>query len=119
MARTIARPVSPKVVFEYENIDAPPTYVEGVQGVITPKGALQIHFFFDYMKPPSELTAKVNQRPAKNDDTRALEVKIANPYEATKGEVHLTRRLEANLILSKGVARELHTWLDTMLEDKK
>ena len=35
----------PPAVVQYDNADAPPAYVESVQGMLTPHGALHLSFF--------------------------------------------------------------------------
>lgn len=108
-----ARP--PKMVVTYESLDVPPQYVEGVQGLLTAKEAVQMYFFTDYIMPPATLEPETTIKEA-GQDTLTVNVDIRDPYGMQSGEIHVTRRIEANLILSVRVLRELRDWADHLLQ---
>ena len=111
MASARTDPKPPKCRIEYENLDMQPRYVEGVQGVPTPRGSVQCYLFSDYVIPPETIVPKT-RRLSKN----IVNIEIQDPYGLQCDQVRIVRRVEANVILSEAAARELHRWLGEYLE---
>lgn len=116
MARAAARSKPPKVTFEYESLDIPPRYVEGVQGVVTAKGAVQIYFFSDFVTPPPRLEPTVRIGDADTEGDVAVDMKLDDPYGLKNANIRVTRRIEANLILPVTALRELHAWSGQLIQ---
>ena len=113
--RSSAAPKPPRVSLEYESVDIPPRYVEGVQGLVTAKGAVQIYFYSDYVVPPATLEAKTRLREADADGV-SVDMRIEDPYGIQGGDVRMVRRVEANLVLSAAALRDLNTWTGQILK---
>ena len=101
------------VIVEYEIAGLPPAYVEGAQGMFTPKGAMHISFFSEYNKGRQEIECPTRLSP----DGLTLQVKHPDPYSPHGGKVHIVRRVESNLILPAGFLRELIPWLELKLRE--
>ena len=114
MARK-ATGTGPSAVVQYENADAPPAYVESVQGMLTPQGALHLSFFSEYLKHRAELPAKVH--PRIDSGGKGLEVLPGDPFGFDGKEICLVRRVEANLIMTDEAVRRLLPWLQTKLNE--
>ena len=116
MARAAARPKPPKVTVEYESLDVPPRYVEGVQGLVTNKGAVQMYFFSDLVTPPPRLDPTVRIGDADSEGDIAVDMKIDDPYGLKDGNLRVTRRIEANLVLPVAALRDLHAWSGQLIQ---
>ena len=116
MARVTTRPKIPKANIEYEALDAPPRYVEGVQGLVTNKGAVQIYFFTDFVTPPPRLDPEVRTRDTDSDGEFSVDMKIDDPYGMKDGNIRVTRRIEANLVLTVAALRDLHVWSGQLIQ---
>ena len=113
MANVRDVPKPPEINVEYENLDTPPRYVEGVQGLITPKGAVQVYFYSDLIVPPQEIETSATKAA---EGTADLQIKIEDPYSLSTGSIHIVRRIEANLILPIGAVQDLHNWTAQFLQ---
>ncbi len=111
MATARTDPKLPEYRIKYENLDMPPRYVEGVQGIPTPKGSVQCYLFSDYVMPPEMIEPK-----ATRVNENILNIEIQDSYGLQRDQVRMVRRIEANVILSQAAARELHRWLGEYLE---
>ena len=105
-----------KIVIEYEGTDLPPVYVEGAQGMTTPKGFLQVSFFSEYVKARGNLGAKVMET-AESAGVTSMRIQAEDPYGLDKGEMRIVRRIEANLILSPPALRDIVSWLQLKLHE--
>ena len=114
MARSASRPKPPDVVIEYENLEASPSYIEGIHGLVTPKGAVQMYFYSDYVTPPLRLEPETSLPEA--DEEQGFRVKVDNPYQTMSGGVRIVRRIGANLVVTPNVLREIHTWMGNLLQ---
>ena len=116
MARAATRPKPPKVTVEYESLDVPPRYAEGVQGLITTKGAVQMYFFSDFVTPPASIEPTVRFGDTDAGGDVRVDMKIDDPYGLKGGKLRVTRRIEANLVLPLNALRELHTWTGQLIQ---
>ena len=114
MASAETGPETPSIRIDYENLDMPPRYVEGAQGIPTPKGALQCYLFSDYVVPPQTMVPEAKTR-KEGENAFAVDMRVQDPYGLQGGQMRIVRRVEANVILSEAAARELHTWLGQVL----
>ena len=116
MARAEARSKPPKVTVEYESLDVPPRYVEGVQGLVTTKGAIQMYFFSDFVTPPPRLEPTVRFGDADPEGDVRVDMKLDDPYGLKGESLRVTRRIEANLVLPVSALRELHAWSGQLIQ---
>lgn len=115
-ARPPAAPKPPRVSVEYESMDIPPRYVEGVQGMATPKGAVQIYFFSDYILPPPAGPGARAAIAGADAEGMTLDIRIEDPYGVQSGQLRVVRRVEANLVLSLAAVQDLHNWTGQFLQ---
>lgn len=101
-------------ILEYENLDLPPAYVDGAQGVLSPsKDVLHVSFF-------SERTAglpKLSVTPKKIGDGKSYKANFGDSFGLDTGNVRFTRRVEANLIFTQKSLEKIIPWLQKQLED--
>lgn len=107
---------SPSAVVQYDNADAPPAYVESVQGMLTPQGALHLSFFSEYLKHRAEIPARVLPRSTDSGE-KGVEVSPGDPFGFDGEEICVVRRVEANLIMTEEAVRRLLPWLQTKLNE--
>ena len=106
------------VVIEYENADLTPAYVEGAQGVRTQKGALQINFYSEYLKPLSEVQPKINVvENAAGSKEVIMSLSQADPFGLDTGSITIVRRVEASLILTAPALQSIIPWLQQKLDE--
>ena len=108
MARAVARTKPPRVTVEYESLDLPPRYVEGVQGMVTSKRSVQLYFFSDLITPPAQLEPTARMRDADTGEGVTVDMTLDDPYGLLTGHIRVKRRIEANLVLPATTLRELH-----------
>ena len=108
----------PNVVIEYENADLTPVYVEEAQGIRTQRGACQISFYSQYLKPLSEVQSKLNVgERAAGSTAVTMELGHADPFGLDTESITIVRRVEANLILTAPVLQSIIPWLQKMLDE--
>ena len=104
-----SRPSVGSVVIEYENSDNTPVYVEGAQGVLTPKGSLQVSFYSENMRPKTNLSTTLDQ------SGTVVNVKTEDPFGLDVGEIHIVRRIEADLILTLPTLKAVTAWFNNKI----
>ena len=104
----------PTFEIEYENLDMPPRYVEGIQGIFTAQGGVQCYLFSDYVVPPSTIVPDV-RRQEHGEEGVSVSLRVQDPYGAQSGVTRIVRRVEANIILSEPALQVLHSWLSQMI----
>ena len=109
-----ATDASPRIEIEYENLEMPPRYVEGMQGLPTAQGGLQCYFFSDYVLPPPKLSPETRTR--EDEGSVSIDIRLQDPYGLQGGSVRILRRVEANIVLSETAARILHSTLGQLIE---
>ncbi|MCY4301891.1 MAG: hypothetical protein OXC68_09200 [Aestuariivita sp.] len=100
-----------KVTVRYENLDLPSAYVESVQGTVTARNALNISFYSERVETLEELTAIPKLSPDQTTYTATFE----DPFGMDRANVHLIRRIEANLIFTSEGLEALIPWLQAKL----
>lgn len=101
-----------QVIIKYENADLAPAYAEGAQGMLTPKGALHVSFYSEYLKHQPEL--ECNSQPMLDGTVQA---QTPDPYSPRHGKFHIVRRVESSLILPASFLRDLIPWLQSKLNE--
>lgn len=109
-------PSTPKLIIEYENEDIRPAYVEGAQGTRTPQGALHVAFYSEFMKTQKKIQATVKKTDDPKDGTALV---ASDPFMFDNGELHIVRRVEANLIFTVPALESLIPWLTGKLQEMK
>lgn len=118
MSRQKPPAVPSTVTLEYESLDSPPRYVEGVQGLVTNKGAVQMYFFSDLFTPPPEIHSNVSTIP-RIDGAVTINASIDDPYGLKSKNVLIKRRIEANLILSLSTLKEIRDWSTRLIQEEE
>ena len=115
MARKPAA-ATPTAIIQYDNVDLPPVYVEAAQGMLTPLGALQIAFYSEYIKPLAEVRSSGTAQSVDGDGV-AFSFSAKDPFGLGGKQIHLTRRIEAHLVLTEASVRQLVPWLLQKLDE--
>ena len=101
-------------ILEYENLDLPPAYVDGAQGVLSPsKDVLHVSFFSERMAGSEELTAYATP----SQDGKTFGANVGDPFGVDTNEVRVIRRVEANLIFTPEALKQLIPWLKQKLNE--
>ena len=102
-----------KVTLEYENLDLPPSYVDGVQGMLSPnKDVLHVSFFSDRTASLSKLSASATM----SEDGQTFKADLGDSFGLDTGNVRLIRRVEANLIFTQDSLERIIPWLQQQLD---
>ena len=112
-------PSQPKLIIEYENEDIRPTYVEGAQGARTPQGALYVSFYSEFVKTQKKIQATVKKTDDSDDSKDGTALVAQDPFMFDNGELHIVRRVEANLIFTVPSLESLIPWLTGKLQEMK
>ena len=108
---------TPTAIVQYDNVDIPPVYVEGAQGLLTPQGALQIAFFSEYIKPLAEVRTSVAAEAVHDGEAVTISFSAQDPFGLDGKQIHLIRRVEAHLVLTEAGVRQLLPWLHQKLDE--
>ena len=104
-------------VVQYENLDLPPAYVEGVQGMATPQGALQVSFYSEFLKPHDEVACELEATVQPEVSGIALRVEAKDPFGLDGGQLRIVRRIEANLVFTVPALKAVVPWLQQKLNE--
>ena len=108
-------PMTTKIVVKYENLDLPPAYVEGAQGMRTSQGALHVSFYSEYVKSKEEIRTSITLPDPSSGDPQTVQVTVPDPFQRDDGEIRIVRRVESNLVFTTPVLRSLIPWLQQKL----
>ncbi len=104
---------SNKATLEYENLDLPPVYVDGAQGTLSPnKDVLHVSFSERIAGLPS---LSVNTEIIESQDNKTCQANFGDCFGLDTGNIHLIRRVEANLIFSRHSLEGIISWLQQQL----
>ena len=112
----MAKRMPVKVVVEYENLDREPAYVEGAQGQVTPQGSLYVSFFTDHVKGKQRLES-ISTVPGPTVGTsERIDAQMEEPFGSGTDELHMVRRVGANLIIPLKALKTIVPWLQTQVK---
>ena len=109
-------PPQQRVIFETENEDLRPVYVEGAQGGITPKGSLQVSFYLDFLKPSKQLKARITKT-GQETGQAAFRISPGDPFGLDSNRLHFVRKIEATLVFTAPTLKSLIPWLQSKLDE--
>ena len=112
-----AKPINAFSV-ELENADIPPVSVDGAQGVLFQKDLIKIMFYSDRLKALPTLGKQGELSTEKEGKTR-VSVSVENPFGLDRGEVNITRRVEAHLIFTVSALESIVPWLQERLDEMR
>lgn len=113
---SMAKRMPTKVVVEYENLDREPVYVEGAQGQMTPQGSLYVSFFTDHIKGKQRLESiSTIQGPTVGTSDR-IDAQMEEPFGSGTDDLHMVRRVGANLIIPLKALKIIIPWLQTQVK---
>ena len=105
------------VEVEYENIDLPPVFVDNAQGISRTKGVFHVSFYSERIKAKEKLSGNLEEHLMGDKMVRSF--KFSEPYAYDSNQIHLIRRMEANLIFTQESLERIIPWLQNQLDHMK
>ena len=102
--------------FDYDNCPDP-SYVDDIQGGVTPSGLLYLSLFFDCPDLPKMLKSKATS--ISEEGNVNFSMPDLPTYGTEEGFVTFTRRIGANVVMPKHAARRLLAWLSEQLGESE
>jgi hypothetical protein len=99
----------PELTFKYVfNYGYNPTYVNGAQGGISPRGELVVHFYLERPPLPNALTYEITPQGAVGSET------ATEPEDLSSSMV---RFVDTGVVMNYENARVFHAWLGDKLRE--
>jgi len=97
---------------EYENLNLPPAYVDGAQGMLSPnKDVLHVSFYSERLAGKPKLSAV-----SEKIDENTYQASFGDSFGLDTGDVCFIRRVEANLIFTRSALENIIPWLQQQLD---
>lgn len=99
----------PEVTFKYVfNYNYNPTYVNGAQGGVSPRGEIVVHFYLERQPLPNTITHEITQQGAIGRETG---------FEPENLQQSLVRFIDTGVVMNYENARMFHAWLGDKLKE--
>jgi hypothetical protein len=99
----------PEITFKYIfNYSYNPTYVNGAQGGLSPRGEIVIHFYHERPAIPNAITHEITPQGAIGQETAVEPADLAQT---------MVRFIDTGVVMNHENARMFHTWLGERLKE--